>query len=101
MINHPSQRQHPCLFESPSDYYVSNKAAVKKRLYCLGLLRVLEYVCEAKGIKPNPLRMMGSVDMFMLEREENEEADDQMDDPYKSIDTDTAAIITAALETCQ
>ena len=37
----------------------------------------------------------------MLEREENEEADDQMDDPYKSIDTDTAAIITAALETCR
>ena len=101
MINHPSQLQHPCLFESPSDYYVSNKAAVKKRLYCLGLLRVLEYVCEAKGIKPNPLRMMGSVDMFMLEREENEEADDQMDDPYKSIDTDTAAIITAAIETCR
>ena len=99
-VDHPSQLQHPCLFKLPSDYYMFNIAAVKKRLYCLELLRVLNHVCDAKGIKPNPIRMMGAVDMFFCEREEAEEADCQMDTPHDFINADTAVLISAAIEAC-
>ena len=99
-VDHPSQRQHRCLFESPAAFYTYNSKRVKSRLYQTRMMQVLTHICLATGVIPLTLRMLGSVDMILWQLEADEEDDYHIDAPYDYIDADTAALITPAMETC-
>ena len=99
-VDHPSQRQHRCLFEEPSMFYTNNSERVKTRLYQTSMLQVLAHVCTTKGVIPLKLRMLGSVDMILWELAEAEAGDYHIDAPHDFIDGAAGDVIEAAMDTC-
>ena len=97
-VDHPSQRQHICLYDLPSGFYDANLEELKKRFYRPRLLGVLMHVCEAKGFRPSPLKLMGVVDMIIWGLSQHPESEEEVVHVYSCINDELLALVEAAIE---
>lgn len=90
--------KHVCLYELPSGFYEENLEELKKRIYRPRLLRALMRVCEARGYRPTPLKIMGAVDMIIWGLSQHPESEEEFEHVYSCISDELLALIEAAIE---
>lgn len=97
-VDHPSQRQHICLYDLPSGFYNTNLEELKKRFYRPMVLNVLMHVCESKGYSTSPLKLMGAVDMFIWELSEHSESEEEVVYVYDLIENTLLDLINETID---
>ena len=71
---------------------------ILKSFYRPRLLGVLMHVCEAKGFRPSPLKLMGVVDMIIWGLSQHPESEEEFEHVYSCISDELLALIEAAIE---
>lgn len=69
-VDHPSQRQHSCLYEPVAYYYQTHIVDIKERLFKTGVLQVIVQVLKTYGLHLPTQKIFGAVEAFVYELEE-------------------------------
>ena len=68
---------------------------ILKSFYRPRLLGVLMHVCEAKGFRPSPLKLM---DMIIWGLSQHSESEEEVEHVYSCINDELLALVEAAIE---